>query len=192
MLEEKKEEAIAYLNDYYNDYLVDRNEVEKFLKALLYLYSDVLHYNLNLELEYFYRYEENIKKISSYNNLEDLKNKINAGLENITDKNIITFHEAFPYFAKEFGLNIVGVINQEPGEEPTVKEIKGTIDLIKTKNVKCIFTEPQYPENTAKTIASETGVSVYALDPAVTGDGSADSYLNAMEKNLEVLEKALR
>ena len=58
--------------------------------------------------------------------------------------------------------------------------------------MKCIFTEPQYPENTAKTIASETGVSVYALDPAVTGDGSADSYLNAMEKNLEVLEKALR
>jgi len=78
LLEEKKEEAIAYLNDYYNDYLVDRNEVEKFLKALLYLYSDVLHYNLNLELEYFYKYKENIKKISSYNNLEDLKNKINA------------------------------------------------------------------------------------------------------------------
>lgn len=78
LLEEKKEESIAYLNDYYNDYLVDRNEVEKFLKALLYLYSDALHYTLKLELEYFYKYGENIKKISSYNNLEDLKNKINA------------------------------------------------------------------------------------------------------------------
>lgn len=135
-------------------------------------------------------YEKNAKIYTE--KLSSLKNKINAGLENITDKNIITFHEAFPYFAKEFGLNIVGVINHEPGEEPTVKEIKDTIDLIKTKSVKCIFTEPQYPENTAKTIASETGVSVYALDPAVTGDGSADSYLNAMEKNLEVLEKVLR
>lgn len=124
--------------------------------------------------------------------LKNLKDKISSSLENLENRDIITFHEAFPYFAREFGLNIVGVINHEPGEEPTMKEVKDTIELIKSKNVKNIFVEPQYPENTAHTIASETGAKVYSLDPAVTGEDSPDAYLNIMERNLEVLSEALK
>ena len=110
----------------------------------------------------------------------------------IKNRNIITFHEAFPYFAKEFGLNIVGVINHEPGEEPSMKEIKETINLVKEKNVKCLFTEPQYPESAAITISRETGVKVYTLDCAATGENSCDAYIDVMNNNLNTLTEALK
>lgn len=134
-------------------------------------------------------YEENAKNYIY--KLEELKNKIHSKLDSLKNKDIITFHDAFPYFANEFGLNIVGVINHEPEEEPNMKELKSLIDLIKDKNVKNLFVEPQYPQGIATTIANETNAKVYVLDPAVTGEDSADSYINIMEKNLNVLCEAL-
>ena len=134
-------------------------------------------------------YEENSKNYII--KLENLKKNIHSKLDSIENRDIITFHNSFPYFADEFGLNIVGVINHEPEEEPNMKELKNLIDLIKDKNVNNLFVEPQYPQDIAKTIASETNSKVHVLDPAVTGEDSADSYINIMEKNLSVLCEAL-
>lgn len=134
-------------------------------------------------------YEENSKNYIV--KLENLKNNIHSKLDLVKNKDIITFHNAFPYFANEFDLNIVGVINHEPEEEPNMKELKNLIDLIKDKNVENLFVEPQYPQRVATTIANETNSKVYVLDPAVTGDDSADSYVKTMEKNLNVLCEAL-
>lgn len=132
------------------------------------------------------------KNAESYiNKLTILKDKISKNLANLKNKDIITFHEAFPYFANEFGLNIVGIINHEPGEEPSMKEIKEVINLVKEKNVKSIFTEPQYSKSAALTISSETGAKIYALDCAVTGENDPNSYINIMNKNLDVLMEAL-
>ena len=124
--------------------------------------------------------------------LEELKSRMHRELEGIENKKIITFHEAFPYFAKEFGLDIVAVIQREPGAEPSAKELAETIELIREQNVKAIFAEPQYSPIAAETIASETAAKVYYLDPAVTGDMDPDAYLKAMEENLETLVEALK
>lgn len=76
--ENKKEKTIAYINKYYTKQMSDRNTLAKFLKNLLYLYSDVLHYKIGVDIEYFFLYEEQIGKISKYNKIEDIENKINA------------------------------------------------------------------------------------------------------------------
>lgn len=127
--------------------------------------------------------------------LEDLRRRMHAALDGVRFREIITFHEAFPYFAKEFDLKIVGVIEREPGSEPGSRELAETIETVKRRNVHALFAEPQYPVKSAKVIERETGVPVSVLDPAVTGPldpGIArDSYLATMEKNLEVLRKAL-
>ncbi|MBF0478049.1 MAG: zinc ABC transporter substrate-binding protein [Candidatus Omnitrophica bacterium] len=103
---------------------------------------------------------------------------------------IITFHEAFPYFAQEFGLNIAAVIEREPGSEPSAKELADTIDLVKKTGIKALFTEPQYPALAAQTIAQETEAKIFTLDPAVTGPEEPDAYINIMTKNLKVLKSA--
>ncbi len=132
------------------------------------------------------------KNASAYiEKLSALKEKMHSSLEKVKTRDIVTFHEAFPYFAKEFDLNIKSVVEREPGEDPSAGELAETIDLIKSSNVKALFAEPQYSSKAAETIARETGAKVYILDPVVTGEFAHDAYINAMEKNLKVLEEAL-
>lgn len=127
--------------------------------------------------------------------LENLKTEMHSTLDNIAHKDIITFHEAFPYFAEEFGLNIVGVIEIEPDSEPSAKEVENIISIINEKNIKALFTEPQYSSKIADTIAKETGSSIYTLDPIVTGDANEDAYddyIVKMQENLNTLKEALK
>ena len=57
-----------------------------------------------------------------------------------------------------------------------------------------MFVEPQYSGKAAETIAKETGLKVYMLDPVVTGEanGDTEAYIKAMEDNLQVLKEALK
>ncbi len=126
--------------------------------------------------------------------LEAQSEKMHKELEVFKNKDIVTFHEAFPYFAKEFGLNIVSVVEREPGTEPSAGELAELIDTIKKTNCKVLFAEPQYSQKAAESIAKQTGAQVYLLDPVVTGekDAPADSYIKAMDENLKVLVEAFQ
>lgn len=126
--------------------------------------------------------------------LEALKEKMTDELKDVKTRDVVTFHEAFPYFAQEFGLNIVSVVEREPGTEPSAGELAKIIDDIKTSGARVIFAEPQYSPRAAESIAAQTNAKVYYLDPVATGpkDASADSYEKAMEENLDVLVEALK
>lgn len=139
------------------------------------------------------KYEKNaaayIEKLTA------LKNEMHAALDNVPHKDIVTFHEAFPYFAKEFNLNIIGVVEREPGTEPTPTELQETIEQVNVLPTKVLFTEPQYSPAAAETIARETGAKIYTLDPVVTGEATPaakDAYIDTMKKNMKVLQEALQ
>lgn len=125
------------------------------------------------------------------NKLEALRQQMHQVLDGADKRDIITFHEAFPYFAREFNLNIVAVIEREPGSEPSAAELADTIETVKKSKIKALFAEPQYPAKAAEAIARETGAKVYTLDPAVTGPMEPDAYLKIMEANMQVLKEAL-
>jgi len=139
--------------------------------------------NKNAEL-----YKKNAAKYIK--ELNDLKKQMNAILARYSGRKIITFHEAFPYLAKEYNLDIAAVIEREPGSEPSAKELAETINLVRKTNIKSLFAEPQYPSSSADAIARETGANVYILDPAVTGEDSKEAYIKIMKKNLAVIVKA--
>lgn len=125
--------------------------------------------------------------------LEAQKEKMIEALKGIENRNIVMFHESFPYFAKEFGLNIVATIESEEGSEPSAGELADTIKKIKESNVKALFTEPQNSSNAVEIVSKETGLDVYVLDPVVTGDkADIDTYIEAMDENLRVLAEALK
>ena len=127
--------------------------------------------------------------------LEALKKEMHNTLDKVPHKDIVTFHEAFPYFAKEFGLNIIAVVEREPGSEPTPNELQAVIQQIKPLSSKVLFTEPQYAPSAAQTIARETGAKIFTLDPVVTGESTADAmdaYLVTMRKNMATLKEALQ
>ncbi len=117
--------------------------------------------------------------------------ELTAQLAPFAGRDIITFHEAFTYFANAYGLHVAGLIAGDAGEEPSTRQIAKTCDLVREAGVTALFTEPQYPSKSAETIARETGASVYSLNPVVSGDGSADSYETIMRENARVLTEAL-
>jgi zinc transport system substrate-binding protein len=135
-------------------------------------------------------YQKNVMLYTA--KLDALDRKMHMELMEYEGTNIITFHEAFPYFAKEFGLNISAVIEYEPGSAPSARELADMVEVIRKKKIKALFAEPQYPSVSAQTISRETGLTLYYLDPAVTGAIDKDAYIKAMEKNLQTLKKALK
>jgi len=128
--------------------------------------------------------------------LAALDEKMKSSLAPYAGTPIVTFHEAFPYFARDYKLDLVGVIAREPGTEPSARELADTIGLVRERKVKALFAEPQFADKSAQVISRETGVKVYELDPVVTGPSEPSeargAYLRAMEKNLGVLQEALR
>jgi zinc transport system substrate-binding protein len=128
--------------------------------------------------------------------LAELDEKMKSSLAPYAGTPIVTFHEAFPYFARDYKLDLVGVIAREPGTEPSARELADTIGLVRERKVKALFAEPQFPDKSALVISRETGVKVHELDPVVTGPSEPSeargAFLRAMEKNLGVLQEALR
>lgn len=127
--------------------------------------------------------------------LTTLRDEMQISLTFLPNKDFVTFHEAFPYLAAEFNLNVAAVIEREPGTEPTPQELAETIDKINALPVKVIFVEPQYSSKAAETIANETGAQIFTLDPIVTGEAKPENlldYVNRMLTNLMTLAKALQ
>lgn len=107
------------------------------------------------------------------------------------NKKIVTFHRAFDYLARDTGLDIVAVIESEPGAEPSAKYMSQLVDKIKEIKPAAIFSEPQYSDRLAQMLSHETGVPVFVLDPAASGVSGPESYIDVMQKNLQILHQAL-
>lgn len=126
--------------------------------------------------------------------LESLDEQLRFGLENLPRRDIVTFHEAFPYFAAAYDLHVVAVVNKEPGEVLTPSQMAVLVrEIIRLGNPP-LFVEPQYTDLSAQTLSRETGSSVWSLDPMVTGpeeDVPLDYYETVMLQNMNTLIEAL-
>lgn len=129
---------------------------------------------------------------SNYDSLvKDLKKLDEYGKEQLSDlsnKEIITFHDGFTYFADQYGLEILRSVEEEPGSEISAAEIIELLDLIETHQITAIFTERSGSTASASVIASELALPVYSLDMAMSGD----SYFDAMYYNINTLKEALK
>ena len=93
--------------------------------------------------------------------LKTLDGEMTEALRPLAGKEIITFHEAFPYFAQHYGLSVAAVIALEPEEALSPRELGEMVKLIEEKGSIPLFTEPQYPSLAAEVISSETGAPLY-------------------------------
>ena len=123
--------------------------------------------------------------------LTALDDELREAISAFPNKTIVTFHEAFPYFAKAYGLEVAAVVTLEPDEPVSPRMLKRVIQQVKDAGNPPLFSEPQYENSALRTIAQETGAAVYELDPLVTGDGALTAYEDTMRKNLAVLREAL-
>jgi zinc transport system substrate-binding protein len=107
-------------------------------------------------------------------------------------KEFVSFHPAFTYFARRYGLKEVGVIEAAPGREPTPAHIKAIVSAIHKYGVRVVFTEPQLSPRVAEVIAREAGVKVSLVDPLGGRPPYGDDYLQMMRFNLDGMEQAMQ
>ena len=108
-------------------------------------------------------------------------------------RKIVTEHAVFDYLARDGGLEIVAVIEEAPGQEPSAARMIELVKQVKDSHAAAVFTEPQYPAKVGQTIAREANVPVAGLDPVASGpDGAGiDYYHKTMRENLGTLRKIL-
>jgi zinc transport system substrate-binding protein len=125
--------------------------------------------------------------------LEILHKEISDKVKGFRTKEYITFHSAWNYFSKRYGLKVAGVIEESPGREPSPKHIAKIIKEIKRINSKVIFAEPQFNPKIAEVIAKEAGAKVLFLDPIGGQDiKGRDTYIGLMRYNLSVMEGVMK
>lgn len=128
-------------------------------------------------------YESYIKK------LDALDLKIRNELSNCK-KDFVAFHNAFTYFASEYGLNQHSITSTDPHDEPTSKTLEQIINLSKEMKVQIIFSEEGVDKRTSEVIANEVGGKVLILSPLEISEINT-SYIEKMEANLDNLKEAL-
>jgi len=108
-------------------------------------------------------------------------------------RRLVTSHDAFPYFAKAFGFEIVGFAQPEPDKMPSAGELADLIDKVKAAKVPAIFSEAGVSPQLAETIAKETGAKVITDLPTDSLlDKPADSYIGLMRVVVDKIVAALK
>jgi manganese/iron transport system substrate-binding protein len=111
--------------------------------------------------------------------LETLDSWVRAQVATIPEANrkLVTFHDAFPYYAREYGITIVGVAVEAPGQDPSAGYTAQLIAAIKAAGVKAIFSEAQFPTKLVDQLAEEAGCKVVAnLYDGSLGEPPVTSY----------------
>jgi manganese/iron transport system substrate-binding protein len=109
------------------------------------------------------------------------------------DRRVVSFHDAFPYFGAAYDLEMVGVLVDAPGQDPSPAQLATLIQGIRDSSVKAILAEAQFGDQLAQTIADETGAIVVSdLYTDSLGDPPVDSYEGAMRWNVDQITQALR
>jgi ABC-type Zn uptake system ZnuABC Zn-binding protein ZnuA len=92
-------------------------------------------------------------------------------------RRLVSFHDAFPYYAEAYGLTIVGVVVPAPGQDPSAGEIAQLVQAIREAHVKAVFSEVQFSPQLAQAVAKEAGAIVVSdLYDDTVGDPPVDTY----------------
>lgn len=138
-------------------------------------------------------YENNYKTYEE--KFDALNQSYKDTLAPLPGKVIVVAHEAFGYLCNAYGLTQMGIEGLSPDSEPDPARMAEVIDFVKENNVKTIFFEELVSPKVAEAIAKESGAQTEVLNP-IEGLSdeeikAGDDYFSVMEKNLDVLKKAL-
>jgi zinc transport system substrate-binding protein len=125
--------------------------------------------------------------------MNKLADELAALGKTLKNNRIVTQHGVFDYLASDAGIEVVAVLQEHAGQEPSAAEMIKLVKAVRSRKAGAICTEPQYASTVGQTIAAETGVPIVTLDPVATGpqDASLDYYEVVMRKNMETLKQTL-
>ena len=107
------------------------------------------------------KYESNAD--NTIKSIDDMISNVNSSINK--DAKFIVFHDAYQYFEKRFGVATAGALTLNTDVLPGAKQISEIQEVIAEREIKCIFSEPQFNPKIIETIAQDTGIKTGVLDP---------------------------
>ena len=81
------------------------------------------------------------------------------------DLRFVVFHDAYQYFEKRFGIQVLGALTVNTDVMPGAEQLSEIREVIEHEKVNCLFSEPQFNPSIIKSIAKDTNVKTGILDP---------------------------
>jgi len=110
-------------------------------------------------------------------------------------RKLVTYHDAYAYFAKHYGFTVIGALQPSSFEEPTPKEIADLITQIQAEGVTAVFGSEVFPSPVLEQIGAEAGVryiDVLRDDDLIGAPGDPEhSWLGLMRFNFATMVEAL-
>ncbi len=108
------------------------------------------------------------------------------------NRRLVAYHDAFPYYARAYGIDIVGVVTPAPGQDPSAGQVADLINTIKRTSVRLILAEVQFPDQIVREIAADTGAKVESdlYDDALTD--TVATYVQMIRWDTDKIAEGLR
>ena len=113
-------------------------------------------------------------------------------LEPVRGAKVVVYHPQWIYFLNRFGLVQAATLEDRPGIPASPGHLVRVIQQMKAERMKVIIVEPWNDLKLAERVAQETGAKAIVLASMVGGVKGADSYIGAIDYNVNELSKALR
>ena len=124
--------------------------------------------------------------------LRTVDTEVTAAVDSIPPerRKLVTFHDAYPYLAHRYGLQIVGFVVESPGKEPSARQVSDLANAIRDQKVPAVFKEPQFSARVLDLAASDAGVQVCVLYSDAL-DNNVKTYVDLMRFNANELTRCL-
>ena len=109
-------------------------------------------------------------------------------------RTMIIFHNAFLYYNARFGLRTVGVVEVNPGAEPSAKHIADIVGLARKYHVRAVFAEPEYSPKLIEALAQSAGIRTVSslYDDSVGVDPKVATYVGMIDDDTDTIVSALK
>jgi len=159
---------LASLNIAKSDWIFDFSFPEKDGKPNPHLWTDPLY-----AIKYAKTVKDSLIAVDSagrsvfeknYSNFEHAATLVSDSLKSdqkslpTAKRTLLTYHDAYAYFSRDYGWNVIGAIQPSNFDDPTPKEITRLIDQVRSTKVRAIFGSEVFPSKVLEEIGNETGV----------------------------------
>jgi ABC-type Zn uptake system ZnuABC Zn-binding protein ZnuA len=140
-------------------------------------------------------YGENLRRYTEL--LTALDAGIMASVQSIPEENrkLVTYHDSYAYFARHYGMTVVGAIQPSDFAEPSARDVAQLIDQIQEEDVPAVFGSEVFPSDVLEQVADETdAVYIDQLrddDPPGEPNAPEHTYVGMMLRNMELMVPAL-
>jgi len=140
-------------------------------------------------------YQENFDRYAAV--LDRLDVAIMAAVQTIPEENrkLLTYHDSYAYFAKHYGMTVIGAVQPSDFSEPSPQEVAGLIDQVRETGVPAVFGSEVFPSDVLEQIAEEAGAEyVDELrddDPPGEPGDPEHTYVGMMLRNMDLMIPAL-